>query len=331
MDSSSHPLVTAVRVASTSLRAVVREGDMRTFEAWRGALSRLRGVSPSSRPSPTASPGKTEGSLGSGREGSGAAFAAALGHAGETGGGWGGGGRGTAVAVEGGERRGPSGGGGDRAAEAEESEEDEGAGPPLPPVLVAMLSPVFSFAAAFESLRLEVTGDEAGVDGVDDGAGGGAETGCFGGAGFEEKEEEEERRGSPGMATEGPGSAVDGGSGAAAAGRKSRGAHRAAELADPPAAVVGGDGDRDGATQPDRREGLRSRWPPRQQQQQQQGPQRPARRQHDAPYVVAELKGVHAEARAVVLFDFPRVFAVVRGGWVCVCCFMSLLVLLPLP
>lgn len=143
-------MVSAVRVASSSLRGVVREADIRAFESWRNLFVSPRRGAPGGEGLPVAA-------------------------------------RAAPVAPAGLKREGRSGGGHDRRREDERSgdasavsaKEDvtttggHGAGAKrraaaggksvgqgllsFPP----MLSPVFSLEAAFDALRLEVAGDDA--------------------------------------------------------------------------------------------------------------------------------------------------------------------------
>lgn len=258
-------MVSAVRVTSSSLRGVVREGDIRALESWRYLFSASRTVAPG--PLPATCAAAPEASVDFRQEES----AAAHGHSKDA---RGGGARAAVVPAEGdaaGGRGGDAAGGGagvrGRAEEAAEEEEEENAGPELYAPFPPMLSPVFSFEAAFEELRLEVAGDE-GADADD--VGGVAERGGLGGAGGVDQEGRSRR---PEAAEEGFHRKADGLG--AAVGGGGWGLSRSAESAEPPRSAVGGFQ-------------RRRRWWRSQ-----------VRRRSGAPSAVAEVKGIHAAVKSI--------------------------------
>lgn len=148
---SSH-LISAVRVTSTAVRGVVREGDIKTLDWWKCLFVELRRGTPPPLVTTPAKAGETrcstrqekrvdhgadqrEREAGGGGPSGGevAGGEAARGHSGERG-----------------ERRG---------AISDRLGAGEGP-PPFPLPFPPMLSPVFSFEAAFDALRMEVAGDD---------------------------------------------------------------------------------------------------------------------------------------------------------------------------
>lgn len=275
---SSH-LISAVRVTSTAVRGVIREGDIKAFESWRSLFAPFRrGASPLL----ATTPAKTGGFHHSREEEDEEEKEEGSDHAVHHRGREAGGGGPSAVAVEGddtagdsgeeGEARGVTGGG----IGTEQDQEDE-VGPLLPLPFPPMLSPAFSFEAAFEALRIEVAGD----DGEGSDIGSIAETGGLGGGGAEE-----DHWSSPEAAGGLHNSSVDGASDGF--GGENIGLCRSSESAGLPA--VGNDGD---DTQQNRRGGVQRR----------QRRESLARRQKDAPSAVAELKRVQVEMKTIVPND----------------------------
>lgn len=265
---SSH-LISAVRVTSTALRGVIREGDIRAFEWWNSLFVRFRRGAP---PPVATTPAKI-GDVRRSRE------AREVDHApGHRGRGVGGGGQSAAAfawdEAAGGESNGECvEGGGGVTGGAVGAEGDVGTLLPLP--FTQLLSPVFSFEAAFGALRIEVAGDDNGEDSGVDSA---AETGhpSSRGAG-------EDRLSSPEEA-EPPRNSTAVDSASDALGGENIGLCRSSKSAGLPAIDSEGNDARrnrwDGVQRHRRREGL-------------------VRRQNDAPSAVAEAKGLRVEMKAM--------------------------------
>ena len=261
---SSH-LVSAVRVTSSSLRGVVHEGDLKALESWTNLLA-----ASCSGAQERSFPGKAA-SLDFRRDESGAAHARSGeeqdSRRGDEGGDAAGGGR---TAAKG---RGEGGGGGGVASTAV----DPGPYFPFPPVL----SPVFSFEAAFEALRLEVAGDEDGGNAVEAG-------GCVaevGGTGGAAGAEQGGRSGRP-EAAEDFLRKADGVRAAVGCGGKNF--SLPVESGGSSGMLAGADGGADVA-RPELSGASEHRWRRRSQ----------ARQRSGAPSAVVEVKGVHAGVKTV--------------------------------
>lgn len=259
-------LISVVRVTSTAIRGVVREGDIKTLEWWNCIFVQLRrGASPplATTPSTTgdtrrSSRQKKEVDHGADhrnrRAGGGGPSAAEVARGAEAAGGHSG---------EKGEGRGAASG----KLGAEEVT------PPFPLPLSHMLSRTFSFEAAFDALRMEVAGDDGREDShsiaeTDHLSGHGVRGGLFS---------------SPEAAEPPHNCSVDGASGALDGERI--GLRRSSESVGLPTFVDSGGDDtqknsRDGIERRQRREGL-------------------VRRRNDAASAVLEVKGVQVDVKAI--------------------------------
>lgn len=265
---SSH-LIHVVRITSSELRGVVREGDIKALENWNCLLVQFRRGAPQS--SATTLAAKT-GDIRRSREEKEVDDAADHYHRGREAGG------GSPSGVAGA-------GAGDEVAHGDDGDNGEGRGvtgnvigaeEEVDPLFLSpflhMLSPVFSFEAAFEALRIEVAGVEDGDDSDIDSM---AEVGHLSSRGMGEY------RLSMPEAAEAPHNSVFDGARDALGGEK-RGLCRSSKAAGLPA--VGSDVD----------DAQRSRWEGVQRRQRREGL---VRRRKDSRSAVAEVKWLQLESK----------------------------------